>query len=208
MIDKNCEVIEEIREKLEEIPWVRTEEQFAKSAYAKLQKYCKEVTTVFEDADIFDFSVTCKTYDGAVLSYGVAIKYRPRFRSKKRLGKLYDVLKGFDSYEIVNGVDEDNLNKAINTTLQAMELPYRVIFKFYQDAEDFDIVTATFQGLPIGGYFIFRNIKFTGELWIYDLSKGSERVVTIPIEFAPNNVFLLEGELPDGTVIYECSDDE
>jgi len=208
MVDEDCKIIEKIREKLEEVPWVRTEEQFAKSVYAKLQKYCKEVTTVFEDADIFDFSVTCKTYDGAVLSYGVAIKYRPRFRSKKRLGKLYDVLKDFDGYEIVDGVDEDNLKKAINTTLQAMELPYRVRFKFYQDAEDFGIVTATFQGLPIGGYFIFRNIKFTGELTVYRVGKGSERVVTILIEFMPNNVFLLKGELPDGTVIYECDDDE
>lgn len=207
MVDKDCEVIEKIREKLEEVPWVRTEEQFAKSVYAKLQKYCKEVTTVFEDADIFDFSVTCKTYDGAVLSYGVAIKYRPRFRSKKGLGKLYDVLKDFDGYEIVDGIDEDNLKKAINTTLQAMELPYRVRFKFYQDAEDFGIVTATFQGLPMGGFFIFRNVMFTGELTIYRVGKGSERVVTIPIEFVPNNVFLLKGELPDGTVIYECSDD-
>jgi len=198
MVDEDCKIIEKIREKLEEVPWVRTEEQFAKSVYAKLQKYCKEVTTVFEDADIFDFSVTCKTYDGAVLSYGVAIKYRPRFRSKKRLGKLYDVLKDFDGYEIVDGVDEDNLKKAINTTLQAMELPYRVRFKFYQDAEDFGIVTATFQGLPIGGYFIFRNIKFTGELTVYRVGKGSERVVTILIEFMPNNVFLLKGELPDG----------
>jgi hypothetical protein len=207
MVGEDCGVIEEIREKLEEIPWVRTEEQFAKSVYAKLQKYCKEVTTVFEDADIFDFSVTCKTYDGAVLSYGVAIKYRPRL-NRKALGKLYDALKDFDGYEILDGVDEDNLNKAINTTLQAMELPYRIKFKFYQDAEDFGIVTATFQGLPIGGYFIFRNIMFTGELTIYRVGKGSDRVVTIPIEFMPNNVFLLEGELPDGTVIYECDDNE
>jgi hypothetical protein len=207
MMGEDCKVIEEIREKLEEVPWVRTEEQFAKSVYAKLQKYCKEVTTVFEDADIFDFSVTCKTHDGAVLTYGVAIKYRPRL-NRKGLGKLYDVLKDFDGYEIVDGVDEDNLNKAINTTLQAMESPYRIKFKFYQDAEDFDIVTATFQGLPIGGYFIFRNIMFTGELTIYRVGKGSERVVTIPIEFMPNNVFLLEGELPDGTVIYECDANE
>jgi hypothetical protein len=203
MVSEYCRLIEEIREKLEEIPWVRMQEQFTKSVYAKLQKYCKEVTIVFEDADIFDFSVTCKTHDGVALVYGLTIKHRPRF-NRKGLGKLYDVLKDFDGYEIVDGLDAKNLNDAINTSLQSMELPYRIKFEFYQDAEDLSMVFAELQNVPIGGYFIFRNIMFTGELTIYRVGKGTDRVVIIPIEFAPNNVFLLEGELPDGTIIYEC----
>jgi ABC-type antimicrobial peptide transport system permease subunit len=183
----SCEVVEKIREKLEKIPWVRTQEQFTKSVYAKLQKYCKEVAVVFEDADIFDFSVTCKTHDGVMLVYGVAIKYRPRF-NRKELGKLYDVLKDFDGYEIVDGLDVKNLNDTINASLQSMGLPYRIKFEFYQDAENLSMVFAELQNVPIGGYFVLHNIMYTGELTINNLDKGTERVVTIPMEFAPNNV--------------------
>jgi len=203
MVSEDCEVIEEIREKLKEVPWVRTQEQFTRSAYTRLQKHCKEVSTTFEDEDIY---VICRTYDDTVLTFVVTTKLRPRFT--KRLGKIYEVLRSFDGYEIVSGVDVKNLNETINTILQSMELPYRVEFEIYEDAEDLGLVVARLQDVPIGGYFVFRNIMFTGELSIYDMNKGTARVVTIPIEFMPNNVFLLEGELPDGTVIYECSDDE
>jgi hypothetical protein len=184
----DCEVIEEIGNKLYDIPWVRSQGEFTEVAYAKLQKYCKEVSTTFEDEDIY---VSCRTYDNRVLTFVVTIKLRPRFT--KRLGKIYDVLRDFDGYEMVNAVDVKNLNEVMNTVLQPK---YRVGFKIYEDAEDLGIVVARFQDAPIGGYFVFRNIMFTSELSIYDLNKGTERTVTIPIEFAVDNV------------IYECEDNE
>jgi hypothetical protein len=197
MVGEDCEIIQ----KLEEIPWVRSQEQFARLAYAKLRKHCKEVSTTFEDEDIY---VTCKTYDNTELTFLVTTKLRPRFRSKRMLGKLYDVLKDFDSYEIVDGLDIKHLNETINTTLQSMELPYRVNFKIYDDAEDLGMVLVKLQNVPISGYIVFRNVMFTGELWIYDLNKDTERVVTIPIEFASHDVSFI-GDEP---VIYERSDDE
>jgi hypothetical protein len=199
MASKDCGV-EEIREKLEKVTWMRTQEQFTRSAYAKLRKHCKEVSTTFEDEGIH---VSCRTYDDTVLTFVVTIKLRPRF-NRKALGKLYDVLKEFDGYEIVNAVDVKNLNEAINTVLQSMDSKYRVGFKIYEDAENLDIVVARLQDVPIEGYFVFRNIMFTGELSIYDINKDTERVVTIPIEFAPHDVSFI-GDEP---VIYECSDDE
>jgi hypothetical protein len=200
MVSENCEIIEEICEKLEKVTWMRTQEQFAKSVYAKLQKHCKEVSTTFEDEGIY---VTCRTYDDTVLTLVVTIKLRPRF-NRKALGKLYDVLKEFDGYEIVDAVDVKNLNEAINTVLQSTDSKYRVGFKIYEDAENLDIVVARLQDVPVGGYFVFRNIMFTGELSIYDINKDTVRVVTIPIEFAPHDVSFI-GDEP---VIYECSDDE
>ena len=199
----SCEVIEEISNKLYEIPWVRTQREFTKLVYAKLQRCCKEVTTTFEDEDIY---VSCRTFDDTVLMFVVSIKLRPRFT--KRLGKIHDVLRDFDGYEIVTAVDVKNLNETLNTVLRSTDSKYRVGFKIYEDAEDLGIVVARLQDTPIEGYFVFRNVMFTGELSIYDLNKDTERVVTIPIEFAPNNVFLLKGELPDGTIIYECDGNE
>jgi len=194
----SCEVIEEIGNKLYEIPWVRSQGEFTEFAYAKLQRFCKEVSTTFEDGDIY---VTCRTYDDTVLTFAITIKLRPRFT--KRLGKIY-VLRDFDGYEIVNAVDVKNLNEVINTVLRSMDSKYRVGFKIYEDAGDLGIVVARLQ-VPIEGYFVFRNVMFTGELSIYDLNKDTERVVTIPIEFTSHDVTFLEGELPDGTIIYECN---
>jgi len=198
MASKDCGV-EEIREKLEKVPWVRTQEQFTRSAYTRLQKHCKEVSTTFEDEDIY---VTCRTYDDTVLTFVVTIKLRPRFT--KRLGKIYEVLRDFDGYEIVNAVDVKNLNEVINTVLGSMDFKYRVGFKIYEDAEDLGLVVVRLQDVPIEGYFVFRNIMFTGELSIYDINKDTERVVTIPIEFTPHDVSFI-GDEP---VIYECSDNK
>ena len=193
MVDKDCEVIEEIGNRLYEIPWVRSQGEFTELAYAKLQKFCKEVSTTFEDEDIY---VMCRAYDGAVLTFAVSIKLRPRFTS--RLGKIYSVLRDFDGYEIVNALDVKNLNEIINTILRSVDSRYRVGFRIYEDAEDLGIVVARLQNVPIQGYFVFRNVLFTGELSIYDLNKDTERVVTIPIEFAPHDVTFLED---DNTVI-------
>ncbi len=196
MVGKDCEVIEEIREKLEKVTWMRTQEQFTRSVYTRLQKHCKEVSTTFEDEGIY---VSCRTYDDTVLSFVVTIKLRPRF-NRKALGKLYDVLKEFDGYEMVNAVDVKNLNETINTVLQSTDSKYRVGFKIYEDAANLDIVVAWLQDVPVGGYFVFRNMMFTGELSIYDINKDTERVITIPIEFAPHDVSFI-GDEP---VIYEC----
>jgi hypothetical protein len=196
MVGKDCEVIEEIREKLEKVTWMRTQEQFTRSVYTRLQKHCKEVSTTFEDEGIY---VSCRTYDDTVLTFVVTIKLRPRF-NRKALGKLYDVLKEFDGYEMVNAVDVKNLNETINTVLQSTDSKYRVGFKIYEDAANLDIVVAWLQDVPVGGYFVFRNMMFTGELSIYDINKDTERVFTIPIEFAPHDVSFI-GDEP---VIYEC----
>ena len=200
----SCEVVGKIREKLEKVPWMRTQNQFTRSAYTRLQKHCKEVSTTFEDEGIY---VSCRTYDDTVLTFVVTIKLRPRF-NRKALGKLYDVLKEFDDYEMVNADDVKNLNEVINTVLQSMDSKYRVGFKIYEDAEDLGIVVARLQDIPIGGYFVFRNIMFTGELSIYDLNKDTVRVVTIPMEFAPHAVAFIGAELPNDTVIEDvsCSD--
>jgi hypothetical protein len=199
----SCEMVGKIREKLEKVSWMRTQDQFTRSVYTSLQKHCKEVSTTFEDEDIY---VSCRTYNDTVLTFVITIKLRPRFT--KKLGKIHEVLRDFDGYEIVNADDVKNLNETINTILRSMELPYRVHFKIYEDAEDLGIVVARLQDIPIGGYFVFRNIMFTGELSIYDLNKDTVRVVTVPVEFAPHAVAFIGAELPNDTVIEDvsCSD--